>query len=350
MSAYNQQEIRERLLNRLTDIGLQPLKHICKFTIRTVESATHLTVTSDDTPHAVHIAGTVGTLYSTELCIYVYDGRRPVGEGQARELTLQFQDAGYQTATIISLSSFTEDAKSYPTHINEISLRLISGDELVSIMVEEEIGITQSKDRYKFDPEFWSRFKKFDTDDLIPSRKVPQADSLELLVPVLQAVMQGHQTGPAIGAYLRGHTDLSLSDRQAHNYASAAELLGLLTADNQERKRITVTQWRPTTDGEQYFSRSNGNPRYVDREYLRTAVNELEISQAIESNFEFDATYTNDDLVEMLREESTITGETARRRATTLGKWFGTVQGKIRRTNRNPREYQLYPSGAIESY
>ncbi|QWC18982.1 restriction endonuclease [Halorubrum sp. 2020YC2] len=343
------EDMEDELLDRMYNMDNEPFKHLCKLILEDVESLSQIEVTQDRS-FGPQIRGQVGDqLLAAEFGVHLFRHRSAVPEVAINEISSKFEDTGCQFGTLITLSEFSEDAVTRAEELDGIAVRLINGSDLTSIMIDEEVGVIKGSDGPRLDKSFWAQFDKFNN-KLIPSRKVPQADSLQLLTPTLRAIYNEYREFNEMAEYLRKNSSKHITERQAHYYVTAAELVGLVKPILDPHGQSTVHGWELTEDGRQYLKKSDGDDEFVDTKYLEHAIDSLDIVKRIKDNFEEGSGLKHEDLVEIIETETTVTGTTAERRATCLGKWFWTIQGDIKRPDRSKRRYEYYPDGAMDSF
>lgn len=331
----NKQETLDELKKRNLEIDPIKFEHLCKIVVEEVENPDLIETTRRSNDHGIDIQGYIGDEFFTgEFGVQVKQYNNKISSGAVRELAGSLQGEGFGFGTLITTSSFTSDANEKVNNTDFYSIKLIDGDELVELMVENEVGVVEQPSEegreFSVDNEFWSRFDKF-AGDLIPAWKVPQADSLHVFDLVLEGVSEGNQYKPEIAEYLSGETGGSWTPRQADYYTTAASIMGYLEEDTPEGKKMR--RWELTELGEEYVDiLRNGNQEEAD-EHFSANVGKIEIIEKIVDVLEDEYKIPKSRVEKIIREETEVTGTTVGRRASTVGKWLGEHPDVKRREN-----------------
>jgi restriction system protein len=334
MDAYDAQE---RILERLRGVEPEQLEYLCKEVIEEVEHPDQIEVTPFHHDKGIDIQGrTGGIIYNGEFGIQVKQTGNKVGAPTIQQFAGALEVDGCHYGTFVTTSDFTKPARTDVDETDPFSIRLISGDRLAEIMLKHEIGvISQSKEEavYVENPDFWNRFEV--DEDLIPSGKVPQADSLDILQKVIVAVHNDQTFKAEIARQLTEDTDESWTRRQADYYAIAAHALGLLGEDSglYEEDGISrqVRKWKISGKGEKYIQLLQSDHKKAD-EFLYDAIRELKIVELVIEMIREEIAIVQSEIADTIREETAVSGSTADRRAKTLGAWLGDMDGQIKRT------------------
>ena len=145
----------------------------------------------------------------------------------------------------------------------------------------------------------------------IQTRLMPQADSLEVLTKVVEAVSRGSVTYQQIAA------SIGYDERQGRYYRLAGELLGLLIHEGQNHSHISEL-------GEEYLV-SNSEKRI---NVLRASILKSVFFQRILPFFENSKIQgvSKDSLSKFLLEVTETTASMGRRRASTVISWLKYTQ------------------------
>lgn len=332
-------EAKQYVLEELNDTDPEQLEYLCEAVIREVESPELLEVTPYLHDKGIDIRGkTGGTVYNGNFGVQVKQTSSSVGAPVVQQFSGALDVDGANFGTFITTSDFTKPARRDVRETDEISIQLISGPRLAEIMVENEMGVVkQSEEEQTFAKEydFWSQFTV--DEDLIPSKMVPQADDLDVLHLAVVGIYNGHQFKPELADWLIEQTDTDWSPRQADYYAIAAHALGLLDTETGEYDiRGTpreVRKWVLTDVGQEYISKYQTSRDEADK-YLYSLIDELEIMQLVTERVEEDIAIFQSELIDIIRENTAVSGSTAKRRATTLGKWIAQTDSKIKRMDK----------------
>jgi len=323
----DKQETLQELKSRNEEIDPIKFEHLCKSVVEEVEDPDGIETTRRSGDHGIDIQGYVGNeFYTGEFGVQVKQYSRNILPGAVRELAGSLQGEGFGFGTLITTSSFSDDAAQRVEDIDIYSINLIDGNELAELMLEYEVGVTEqpSEDeeerKFAIDPEFWNRFDKF-AGDLIPAWKIPQADSFDVFDLVLEGISEGHQFKPEIADHLSGETGDSWTPRQADYYTTAASIMGYL--EENSSGDIQMRKWELTDLGEEYVSQLLSEDKEAAGEHFLANIGNIEIIQKIVDVLEEDYKIPKSQVEEIIRDETEVTGTTVGRRASTVGKWLG---------------------------
>lgn len=343
----NTDEALEKLKERNYEIDPIKFEHLCKMVVEEVENPDSIATTRRSGDHGIDIEGSVGTeLYNGEFGVQVKQFQSKVSSGAVRGLAGSLQGAGFGFGTLITTSSFTSDAIEKVKDTEFYAINLIDGDELAELMLEHEIGVKEQptgedeERKFALDPEFWNQFDKF-AGDLIPGWKVPQADNLDVLNIVLQAVADGHHYKPDIADYLSIETGESWTPRQADYYTTAASIMGYLNESESPDEERKMRQWTLTEGGESYLiDLDQGDEKSVERDFA-VHVSNIEIIEKIVDVLKDEYKISKTDVEDVIRDETEITGTTVSRRASTVGKWLG-KHPDVKRLDKGALRFEYY--------
>jgi restriction system protein len=329
-------EAKEYVLEELNQTDPEQLEYLCEAVIQKVEKPESLEVTPFRHDKGIDIRGKTGdVIYDGNFGVQVKQTNSSVGAPVVQQFAGALDVDGANFGTFITTSDFTKPARRDVRETDEISIRLISGPRLAEIMVNNQMGvISQSEEEQTFAKEydFWSQFTA--DEDLIPSSMVPQADDLEVLHLAVLGINKGHQFKPELADWLTEQTGDDWSRRQADYYAIAAHALGLLDNESGEYEvRGTpreVRKWALTEKGHEYVSKSKQDRDKAD-EFLYRLIEELEIIQLVTERVNEEIAIFQSELVDIIKENTAVSGSTAKRRATTVGKWISQTDSKIKR-------------------
>lgn len=143
--------------------------------------------------------------------------------------------------------------------------------------------------------------------------KIPQADDLNKIIEFPFRVAQGIDTAEKISGYF------DFAKRQSSYYREATEILGLV--------ELRGNKYYLTEKGEQYIRL----PTPIRMKYFCKLLLEFPVINQIFLNLslERDKSVTRNDIVEILRENSGLTGSTLGRRAQTILAWFRWIQYNV---------------------
>ena len=333
-------EAKEYVLEELNDTDPEQLEYLCEEVIRETEQPDYLEVTPFRHDKGIDIRGrTGGTIYEGNFGVQVKQSESRIGGPDIQKFAGALDVDGANFGTFITTSDFTKPARNDVRTTDEISIQLISGTRLAEIMVENEMGVVrQSEEDQTFAKEydFWGQFTI--DEDLIPSKMVPQADDLDVLYHTVMGVHHGHQFKPELADWLTEQTDDEWTRRQADYYAIAAHAVGLLAAESGEYEvrgaSQEVRKWALTSEGREYVSKYEENPDEA-ASYLYELIDELEIMQLVKDRIKEEMAVVQSEIVNIIREETAVSGSTAKRRATTIGMWIAQTDGPIKRMEKS---------------
>lgn len=227
----------------------------------------------------------------------------------------------HQIGTYITSSSFTKPAVEAA---EDLQICLVDGETLAEIMVDNEIGVTESKGSYTVRDEFWQAFDEPEEDDVVPSNEVPLANSFETLRLFLRAIDTTDGSKADIHEHVTEELDEEFEPRHADLYGTAGWLLGFVHKDTpKEVNGREVRRWGLTRDGVEYLALYDQGDTEAARNRLVEAVRDVEIVQRIYAELEDELTY--DELREVLTRETKLSDSSVNRRASTVGQWLTTL-------------------------
>lgn len=351
----NLNEAKIYIQEELSDVDSEQLEYLCEELIREVEDPDSLEVTTFHHDKGIDIRGRTGdTLYRGEFGVQVKQQNSSVGAPTVQRFAGALDVDGANFGTFITTSDFTKPARTDVKETDELSIQLISGTRLAEIMVENEMGVVlQSEEEQKYAKEYdlWGEFEI--DEDLIKSKMVPQADSLEVLRHTILGVHNGSQFKPELAVWLTEQTEEEWTRRQADYYAIAAHALGLLAVDSGEYEiRGTpreVRKWKLTPAGREYVSHYEDDPARAE-EYLHEQIQDLEIMRLVTEKIKDEIAIFQSEIADVIRMKTTVSGSTADRRATTIGKWLNQIDIPVRRMEKGGGIKYAYQAGITDDF
>jgi C-terminal AAA-associated domain len=143
---------------------------------------------------------------------------------------------------------------------------------------------------------------------------IPQADDVNKIIQFPLRVYEGYNTSEKM------ENVFDFTNRQSSYYRHASEILGLVESDDQHRYKLT-------DKGEQYFKlpaekRSN----FICRLLLEFPImNEI----FLDLSSDRDKSITKQNIIELLKKKSDLTGSTLERRARTIRSWFRWIRNNL---------------------
>jgi hypothetical protein len=318
----NREQIKNKISGRIDEIGDTPFEHLNKFVIQEIERPDSSEVTPEGGDRGLDITGHVGgSIYQCSFGVEIKHHSKPISADIVRGFSGALNRNGCGFGALITSSRFTKPAKEAAKEANGPPIRLVNGDELIDLMIEYEIGVGE-QEGYYIKEDFWSRFQKFD-DELISSKEVPQADRIEILDHVLQGIRDGYKYAPEIAENLTQETEEDWTRRQADYYTLAASALGFLKEKEGEYDRYDMRYWELTSKGEEYINILNEDAKRA-RELLHNRILNLDIFDIVVEEIKSREAnkVDHDDIKDLIRENTEITGNTVGRRASTIRSWL----------------------------
>jgi hypothetical protein len=142
---------------------------------------------------------------------------------------------------------------------------------------------------------------------------IPQADDINKIIEFPLRVFEGYDTSAKmIDAF-------GFVKRQSSYYRQAAELLGLVVLDN--------NKYKLTQKGEEFLKLpSEQKANFVCKLLLEfPIINEIFIQISIDRT----KVFTRNDIIELLKKKSHITGSTLKRRTQTIVSWFKWIRNNV---------------------
>jgi hypothetical protein len=108
-----------------------------------------------------------------------------------------------------------------------------------------------------------------------------------------------------------------------------------------------MRRWSLTDAGAEYLEALTESEQGAVQ-YLSDKILELEIVSMFVERVKEDPPLYQDELVELIQEQTEVSGTTAERRAITLGKWLSEWRGPVVR-RQNKRTNYIYQSGRLDT-
>ena len=143
--------------------------------------------------------------------------------------------------------------------------------------------------------------------------EIPQADDLDKIMMLPFLISQGIDTDYKVAEHFQ------FSKRQSSYYRKAAQILGLVSTDR--------SQYYLTSEGKKYVLL----PPQMRRKYFAKLLFEFPVIQNLVYSLRADQNnqVTMNDLIEILKRNSILTGQTLTRRAHTISKWLEWIERNI---------------------
>ena len=336
MTTLDHNEAKEYVLEELNKRDPEQLEYLCQTVLREVENPEYIEVTPFRQDKGIDVRGRFGE----ELCrgdfgVQVKQSESTIGAPDIQKFAGALDVDGASFGTFITTSEFSKPARLDVEKTDEFSIKLISGPRFAEILVDNELGVVQQSEEektYAKEYDFWSQFTV--DEDLIPSKKVPQADDLEVLHLTVLGLYNGHHFKPELAEWLTEQTEEEWTRRQADYYAIAAHALGLLNTDTGtytvRDTQHEVRKWVLSAKGEKYVNLYQSDTDDADK-YLYELIDDLQIMQIVAERVREEIAIFHSEISEIIMEQTQVSGSTADRRATTIGKWIEQKDGAIKR-------------------
>jgi restriction system protein len=229
----------------------------------------------------------------------------------------------HQIGTYITSSSFTGPAVEAA---EDLQICLVDGETLSSIMVDNEIGVTETAGSYELHDAFWRAFEEPEDEDVVPSNEVPLANNFETLRLFLRAIDATDGSKREIHNYVTDEPDEEFKPRHADLYGTAGWLLGFVHKDTpKEVNGRDVRRWGLTRDGVEYLALCEEGHSDQARSRIVEAIRNVEIIQRIYARLNEYGELTYDELRDTVERETKLSESSVYRRASTLAQWLTTL-------------------------
>lgn len=238
------------------------------------------------------------------------------------------------TGVVVTSGKLPEAVRSTAS---ERGVTVLSGTELSQLLVDHELGFVRSADGITIDTEFWDLFRGQVRRTTIPSREIPQADSVDRLGQVLRAIDAGHCDKWAIAEAVETVSGDSLDPRQADYYCLAGWLLEFLHEDRDSDGEPTRGRWALTRRGQTYLSHRAAANDSAAEALLQQQIRRIEILRRILDALRENGTMIRAAIADLVEEETELTGTTVSRRTLTLVRWLEELP-KVSTTGTGPEQ------------
>lgn len=344
--------VKEALSEQIDSISDQQFEQLCKIFVEEIENPTEIELTPFHGDGGIDVRGGFGgDLLSTDFGVQVKKFKDNIGSPAMRNFVGALQQHHYQTGLFITTSDFASGAIDLAEEQEDTPISLVSGEELLQLMIEEEIGVTKiNEDSFEIDPEFWGIFDRTTSDNPLSTEEVPQANSFQVFQFSLMAIDQGYRHKPEIRDFISRKTGKDWTDRQADYYPQAGYALGYVHKDTIGNYRgRDMRRWGLTRDGQEYVELIQSGKKEEAEEHFRNNVEEMAIVQRILPIIKEEDSITHSHLQEIILQESELNESTSDRRASTVGRWIDKLHQISRETDGRSYKY-VYNPYRIEDY
>lgn len=237
-----------------------------------------------------------------------------VSEEVIRSVAKGIEEDSIEVGVVISTGEFTQETKGTA---ERLGVSLIDGSQLASLLLEYELGFTETNGEWVLDESFWELLRGQTRSDTIPSLEIPQADSIERLTQTLTAIATGNHHKDDIAEKVESLSGDSFDPRQADYYGTAGWLLGFLHKDRGGRGR-----WGLTRLGDSYLSHRENGDTDSAQEILFGQIRDIEIIWRILEVLRTEGEMDRDAITNLVDEETELGGSTVPRRTRTVINWI----------------------------
>lgn len=334
---------QDELLERALEISPEEFEHLCKIVVEKTETTTHIELTPFHGDGGIDIRGNIGRdFYNARFGVQVKQFSGNIGTPAMRSFIGALSQHNYQFGSFITSSEFNSGAIEIAQEQLAHPIKLITGNDLTTIMLNGELGVVQVSDEYEIDHDFWEIFgTTAEEENLVKSDAVPQADSFDVLNVVLRGLDKGYRFKYEILEYMVTNTGEDWTPRQADYYPQAAWALGYAHKDAEgEYEGRTMRQWGLTRDGQEYLSHlEQGNAEKVE-ESLVKHIRKSDIIQRILEQLKEKDQISHTELGEIIESVSQLNDTTANRRKGTVGNWLDRLPEVRKSRERNTYKYE----------
>lgn len=317
-------KMEDHLRDRLFEVDPAEFEVLSKMVLVRRLDADSLRVTAFQQDGGIDIEGVIHQgLIKARLGVQVkrYGEGNTVGNNYVQRFHGALSQSDHQIGTFITSSSFTQPAV---RTADDLQICLVDGEGLAALMLANEIGVTETGGAYELHDEFWQAFEEPETDDVVPSKEVPLANSFETLRRFLRGIDESDGSKRAIHEFVTEKRDTDFAPRHADLYGTAGWLLGFVHEDTPARMNgREVRRWGLTRDGVEYLALHDQNAPAEARERLVEAIRDVEIVQRVYAELDDELPY--DDLRAVLKRETKLSESSVTRRASTVAQWLTTL-------------------------
>lgn len=223
----------------------------------------------------------------------------------------------YQVGSLMTTGTFSKPAEKAA---ERLPVKLVSGHDLASAMVEGEIGVRSSNEkRFHIVGGFWKKLAE--TDEKIDSSEIPLSPNFERMRAVLEAMRETNGTAQQIRRSVESNEqyDIQLSSRHTYINANSATALGWARKEPPVESG-NVKRWGLTEVGAEYLSTEMDSP--TERERRAEAIRGVEIIELLLRRFQEKHELAADEIDAIVEDETTLTGESIDRRGSTVRTWL----------------------------
>lgn len=335
----NPARARDHVLDRALEVSPQQFEVLCKMVLARTLDTDALRVTPFHGDGGIDIEGSLDwTLADARFGAQVkqYAASNTVGLNAVQRFDGALSQYACQFGTFVTTGRYTDPARE---SADEVGIRLVDGEMLSTVMVENRIGVTETPTGgLEVDLEFWKAFDEPEREASIPTVEVPLANSFETLRDVLRAIEATDGSKRAITERVEDITE----SRHADLYGLAGWLLGFVHKDTpvvvngREQRR-----WGLTRTGSEYLALHERGERDRAESVLTDAIADVEVVARARTAVEECGGLDHGELADLLEAETELSESSATRRASTIGQWLTKLpEIRAKRDGRSKR-YEL---------
>ena len=243
-------------------------------------------------------------------CHHCSDPTASIGPNSVKSLRAALPRQACQAGLVVTNGTFTAAAQRQQVSDAFVGppVRCIDGPSLARLLFSNLVGLDKSSGgEYLVVPHVLDQqFIRGRITRTLSSLYIPQADNLELVKTAVRLVSEGVDTPAAVGK------EFGYAPRQGHYYATAAEALGLLRLD--PHRRLVLTK-----DGQRLV---RSTTRRGATTVLRKSIRKIPVYERMLAIMRARSPIQQEALLSEWVAISGLTESTAKRRLTTMLRWF----------------------------
>lgn len=348
--------VEARLFDQIMSISDRQFEQFCKIILSELESVEEVELTPKSGDKGIDVTGRIGQeLYDVTMGIQAKQYTSSISGEAIRTFRGSLDSQGHRWGVFITTSEFSESAVK---RAEEFEITLIDRERLLEILIQNEVGVSEQDSTYTLDREFWEIFDlTTDSGEVIPSEEVPQANDLDTLLVVIEAIRRGYRYKLDIAEYMNRETSETWDTRQADYYALAGWALGYIHKDViGEYDGQQMRKWGLTRSGERLSElvRQKGVTTVTEDQEVGQNVashlREMEVVRRVLVKLEEAGEVDHSELVTLVAKETTLNEETAHRRFSTLANWMEDLLPEVVRRHTRSKTYWEYIEKPITDY
>jgi len=237
---------KDYLFKKTLALDPEQFEQLCKMMLARLEKTENTELTPFRKDGGIDVRARIDRdLFYADLGVQAkrYAPSNTIGSSGMQKFSGALGSQDFNVGAFITSSTFTKPAEKESNQAF-MPIKLINGPDLMGILIQNEIGIGKEEPGvFVPDYAFWNAFDTPEKTDIIPSIEVPQADSIETLQYVLEAIDLGHDTKTSITEFVAPKMG-GFRTRQSDYYGVAGWLLGFLHKEKQVQDgRKSIRRW-----------------------------------------------------------------------------------------------------------